>query len=416
MRVLMLAQSFAPIIGGEERVVENLSRELSGRGHEVAIATLKQPGVEPTPCDGVRIHALRSSVSRLSPADSERLYSPPLPDPETARDLRRVIREERPDVVHAHNWIVHSYLPLDRRTDAALVLSLHDYGLICPTKRLLRDGGVCSGPGPLKCVLNARDQYGLAKGAVAVAGTLTREGTVRRHVDLFLPISSTVAELCRLGPEDRYRITPNFIGELPPAPAGDDPALARLPEGPFVLYFGDLTEDKGVRHLIEVYDTLEAPPPLVLIGRNYLGELTERPGVQALGPLPYPLTIEALRRSTFTVAPSIWAEPFGMVALEAARAGKPIVASDIGGLKDIVVDDETGLLVPAGDGAALGSALRRLIADGPLRERLGAAAARRAEEAFSPTSLVPQVEESYRLAIEARGDRRRSQSNKAGMA
>jgi glycosyltransferase involved in cell wall biosynthesis len=413
MRILMLAQSFAPIIGGEERVVENLSLELAKRGHEVAIATLRQPGGEPSELGGVRVHALRSSVSRLAGEGAERLYAPPLPDPETVADLRRVIRAERPEVVHAHNWIVHSYLPLDRRADAALVLSLHDYGLICPTKRLLRHGAVCSGPGPVKCLLCARAQYGLAKGAVIAAGTRSRERTLRRHVDLFLPISSTVAELCRLGAGDLYRITPNFIGELPPPPAGADSKLAELPQEPFVLYFGDVTEDKGARHLIDVYSALDQPPPLVLIGRDYLGEHARRPGVHALGPWPYPLTIEALRRSMFTVAPSIWAEPFGMVALEAAKAGKPIVASDIGGLKDIVVDGETGLLVPAGKPGPLRDALDRLIADQALRARLGAAAARRASEAFGPDSLVPRVEHSYELAVEARAGRSGSKSEAA---
>jgi glycosyltransferase involved in cell wall biosynthesis len=399
MRVLMLAQSFAPIIGGEERVVENLSRELASRGHKVAIATLKQPGVEPSAVPGVRVHALRSSVARIAGAGAERLYAPPLPDPETVRDLRRVLREERPQVVHAHNWVLHSYLPLERRDDAAVVLSLHDYGLICPTKRLLREGAVCDGPGPLKCLLNARHQYGLAKGAVTVAGTLTRGGKVRRHVDLFLPISTTVAELCRLGPGDAYRVMPNFISELPPSAAADPEALRALPEGPFALYFGDVTEDKGARHLVEAWAGLGEAPPLVLIGRDYLGEAARRPNVLALGPLPYPTVIEALRRSLFSVAPSVWAEPFGMVALEAAKAGKPIVASDTGGLRDIVVGGETGLLVPPGEVEPLRAALRRLLDDEALRARLGAAAARRADEVFSPAALVPQVERAYEEAL-----------------
>lgn len=414
MRILMLAQSFAPIIGGEERVVENLSLHLAGRGHEVTIATLAQPGVEPVePGGGVRVRPLHSSVSRISPPDAERLYSPPLPDPETVIDLRRVLREVRPNVVHAHNWIVHSYLPLARRSDAALVLSLHDYGLACPTKRLLRDGVVCSGPGPVKCLLNAREQYGLAKGAVTAAATLTRGGKVRRHVDRFLPISTTVAELCRLGPGDPFEVMPNFIGELPAPPDPGDPALAGLPEGPFALYFGDVTEDKGADQLIEAYSGLDGAPPLVLIGRDYLGEAARRPNVRLLGPMPYPLVIEALRRSAFTVAPSVWAEPFGMVALEAAKAGKPIVASKIGGLKDTVVDGETGLLVAPGETAPLRAALQRMVDDAGLRSRLGAGAARRAVLSFSPEALVPKVEAAYERAISARGGDSRVGAGKA---
>ena len=156
------------------------------------------------------------------------------------------------------------------------------------------------------------------------------------------------------------------------------------------------------------YGSLEAPPPLVLIGRRSIEGLDEAPGVIAPGPLPHALAIEALRRSLFTVAPSIWAEPFGIVALEAAAAGKPVVASDIGGLRDIVVDGETGLMAPAGDRDALAAALARMIADAGMRVRMGEAAARRAVEAFSPESVVPRFEEAYRDAIDARlksGDR-----------
>src|SRR6185437_7337194 len=125
MRVLMLAQSFAPIVGGEERVVEDLSRELIDRGHDVAIATLRQPGGVAAGADtGLRVHSLGATSYRISRnhRDTERRHSPPAPDPETVLDLHQVLREERPDVINAHNWILHSYLPLERAFDPGLVL------------------------------------------------------------------------------------------------------------------------------------------------------------------------------------------------------------------------------------------------------------------------------------------------------
>lgn len=400
---MMLAQSFAPIVGGEERVVEDLSRELVARGHEVSIATLQQPGAPPPgEVNGARVYTLRSSSYRVtrSHQDTERRHAPPAPDPETAVDLQRVLRRERPQIVHAHNWIVHSYLPLARGAHNALVLSLHDYGLICATKRLRRKDELCSGPAPVKCQVCAGEHYGTTKGLVAAFGTRSRESRVRRNVDVFLPVSSTVEKLCRMREDDVSRVIPNFIGELP-EPVGDDPRLAELPDEPFILFFGDATEDKGAWHLAEAYRRLEDPPPLVLVGRCYIDDLRERPNVHVTGAWPHRLAIEALRRSLFTVAPSLWPEPFGLVALEAAAAGKPIVASEIGGLRDIVVDGETGFLVPPEDRPALVEALRRLIADDELRGRLGAAAQLRATE-FSPTAIVPRFEEAYQLAFARR--------------
>ena len=397
---MMLAQSFAPIVGGEERVVEDLTRELVVRGHEVSIATLQQPGdVAAGEVAGARVHTLRSTSYRVtrSHQDTERRHAPPAPDPETVLDLRRVLARERPQVVHAHNWIVHSYLPLARAPGRALVLSLHDYGLICATKRLRRKDHVCSGPAPVKCQLCASEHYGPTKGLVAAFGTRNFGPRLRRQVDVFLPVSSTVEELCRIRDGEVSRVIPNFIGELP-APDLADPRLAQLPQEPFILFFGDATVDKGAWVLAEAYRRLENPPPLVLVGRCYIDELVDRPNVHVMGSWPHPLAIEALRRSMFSVAPSLWPEPFGLVALEAAAAGKPIVATAMGGLRDIVRDGETGLLVAPEDKGALAAGMQRLIGDEGLRARLGAAAKERAAK-FSPAAVIPQFEQAYELAL-----------------
>ncbi len=399
----MLAQSFAPIVGGEERVVEDLSRELVARGHEVSIATLQQPGnMTPGEVAGARVYTLRSTSYRITQThqDTERRHAPPAPDPETVIDLQRVLRRERPQLVHAHNWIVHSYLPLARGSHSALALSLHDYGLICATKRLRRHDEVCSGPAPIKCQVCAAEHYGPTKGLVTAFGTRSNESRLRRHVDVFLPVSSTVEQLCRIRGDEFSQVIPNFIGGLP-EPDLDDPRLEQLPDEPFILFFGDATVDKGAWHLAEAYSGLEDAPPLVLVGRCYIDDLDQRPNVFPMGAWPHQLAIEALRRSLFSVAPSLWPEPFGLVALEAAAAGKAIVASDIGGLRDIVVDGETGLMVAPEDREGLTAAMRRLIADADLRERLGAAARTRAAQ-FSPEAIVPQFERAYEAAVARR--------------
>jgi glycosyltransferase involved in cell wall biosynthesis len=403
MRILMVAQSFAPVVGGEERIVEDLSAELARRGHEVAVATLRQPIGEPPPhTDGVEVELLRSTVQRVPglAADPERAYATPGPDPLAVADLRRAVRRFRPDVVHAHNWLVHSYLPLAKRSDAAFVLSLHDYSLVCATKRFFYKGGICSGPGARKCLAHSLDYYGAGKGAVAYAGVFGSKGVLRRRVDMFLPVSEAVRELSGLNSSVPNRVVPNFIGELPPTPA-DHPALRALPAEPFILYFGDVTEDKGVGALLEAYRGLERPLPLVLIGRQLIEGADQVPGVTALDPVPHPVAIEALRRSAFSVAPSLLPESFGIVALEAAAAGKAAIVSAIGGLKDVVADGETGILVPPGDREALRAALRLLCEDPETRERMGEAARARAR-LFGPDAVVPQFESAYELAVEAR--------------
>ena len=215
------------------------------------------------------------------------------------------------------------------------------------------------------------------------------------------PVSAAVSDFSGLDDRVSHRVVPNFIGELPPLPAAGAERLKGLPREPFLLYFGDVTEDKGVGWLLDAYRELESPPPLVLIGRQLLEGAGSVPGVVALDPMPHALVVEAVRRSLFTVTPSLLPESFGIVALEAAAAGKPTVASALGGLLDVVLDGETGILVRAGDRGALRDALSRLCAEPETRARMGERARLRARE-FGPDTIVPRFEDAYRVAVAAR--------------
>jgi len=402
----MLAQFYAPIVGGEERMVESLAVGLRERGHEVAVATLRQPGqAAQEERRGVRIHRLAGMTQRLPFLFSEggRRFAPPAPDPETVCGLRRVLAAERPDVVHGHNWLAHAYVPLRRGRAAAFVTSLHDYSLVCANKRLVRGREPCSGPGPAKCVACAAGQYGVLTGPPVAL--LTRAGchAQRRAVDRFLPVSEEVAARCGLAEMGvPFEVVPNFLLDGPDAADPDDPALAGLPDGEFVLYVGDLTHDKGVATLLEAHTALADRPPLVLIGRTVDPELSRpRPGVTVLGPVAHPTVLAAWERCTVAVVPSITPETFGLVALEAMAAGRPVVAARAGGLPEVVRDRESGLLVRPGDAAALRAALAAVLGDPLLRGRLARGALERAA-AFTAQAVLPRFEEAYERARRTR--------------
>jgi glycosyltransferase involved in cell wall biosynthesis len=104
--------------------------------------------------------------------------------------------------------------------------------------------------------------------------------------------------------------------------------------------------------------------------------------------------MEAWRRSSIALAPSVWSEPFGIVVIEAMAMGRPVIASRIGGLIDIVKDGESGFLVPAGNSAALAQAMKRLLDDKSLRERLGQAARQRSQD-FRASVVIPRIEAVY---------------------
>jgi glycosyltransferase involved in cell wall biosynthesis len=143
---------------------------------------------------------------------------------------------------------------------------------------------------------------------------------------------------------------------------------------PEVLYAGRLSAEKGVLELVEAARGLR----LVVAGD---GPLRERVPA-ALGFVPHDELQGLYARAAVVVCPSR-REGFGVACLEAMAHGRPVVATDVGGLRDLVVDGETGIVVPPRDPAALRAALQRLLGDGDLRRRLGAAGRERARERFS---------------------------------
>ena len=311
----------------------------------------------------------------------------------------------RPDVIHAHGWMLYSYLPQKARHGVPLVLTIHDYGHFCPRRDLLLHGEtLCDGPAPRKCLSCATANYGLPK-ALAIGGGLALGARWHGQIDRFVAISHFVAAMSarHLAPGATIPIIPSFIADHVTTYAPPEARAAALPEGDFLLFVGALGRFKGVATLLDAYAGLADAPPLLLIG-GVLGappwpESGPPPGVRVIHNAPHALVLEAWARCRVAVAPSLWAEPLGIVALEALALGKPLVASRIGGLTDIVAHERTGLLVPPGDADALRAALRRLLDDPALGARLGAAGREHVRAHFTAGAVVPQLEAVYREVI-----------------
>jgi glycosyltransferase involved in cell wall biosynthesis len=396
-----VSQFYSPTVGGQERVVEDLSRELIGRGHHVAVVTLQQGDLpDMSEIDGVRVYRIRSTAARFfrGYADPERPHAPPAVDPQAARELSRVLRLEKPDIVHGHDWLIHSFLPLKRRGGPGLVVTLHDQSLICANKRLIHKGRACTGPGPAKCLSCSAAHYGAVKGPMIAIGNRGMATAERALVDMFLPVSQVVADAAKLREHrNRYRVIPNFLPE-PHRSASEEKPLD-LPRD-FVLFAGDVSADKGIGVLVEAHGLLDDPPPLVVIGRVLEPDLLTD-SVRAVGVQPHEVVLDAFRRCTVAVVPSLMHEAFGLVALEAMSEGRPVIASRIGGLPDIIRDDEDGILVEPGNVEALGAALARVLTHSPVRSRLGDAARLRAAT-FAADLVVPRVEQAYRDVLATR--------------
>lgn len=403
MRILMLTQFYRPIIGGGAIHARSLSVELVSRGHDVAVVTLRHRGQAEFELDrGVRVYRVRSSMQRAPWlfSDDGRQYAPPWPDPEVMLALRRIIVREQPEIVHAHNWLVDSFLPLKAWSEAQLVVTLHGYDLVCVKKTLLYRGSNCDGPGFTKCLGCATQYYGPAKGVPTVLANWVMNLIRQGAVDMFLPVSQAVAAGNGLvGSRLPFRVIHNFIPDDIAVPqVGVEPYLAQLPAEDYFLFVGALSRQKGVDVLLRAYAGLTNAPPLVLIGYP----TPEWPILSVDCPTnvfvyknwPREAVMGAWRRSILALLPSVGPESCPTVVMEAMTTGRPVIASRIGGLVDLVADGETGLLVEPDDRTALQQAIERLLVNPDLRRRMGQAALRKVVE-FQASTVVPRIERVY---------------------
>ena len=408
MRVLMVSDFYAPYVGGVEQHVRSLGHTLAARGHGVTVVTTATSEAPPGAVDDgeVVVERIRtlSGLLRHVHADPRRPWAPPVPDPVATVAIGRLIRRWRPDIVHGHDWLARSAAPWCGRRGPVLVTTYHYYTRTCARKDLWRLDQPCDGPTVARCTRCATATYGLP-GATVVA--LTRIGA--RLEDARTAEAVTVSEATTRGNE-------LAVATVIPNPVADEQASSALGRSAatgtwnstaladrrYLLYVGDQRPPKGFPILLDAYRRLDNPPPLVVVGDRAVSDPEEVDGVIRTGPLPHASVRSLMAGALFVVVPSVWAEPFGLVAVEAMAEGRPVVASDTGGLSGLVVPERSGVLVPPGDPGALAQVLRDLLANPDRIERLaqGAAASSRA---FAAGTVAASVEAVYRNALVQRG-------------
>lgn len=373
MKVLLVSDLFAPSIGGTERHVEDLARRLVQAGHEAVVATLT-PGPDVT-ADGVPVHRLRGWSTRLirRRARAEQVFHPPVADPGVVTALVRLGMAEDVDLVHGHGWMAHSAVPAAGHLGRPVVVSLHDYGLRCARMGLVRaDGSRCAGPTPLRCTSCTAQAYGPLRGPAVAAGLASSAGWLRTVEAVVANSEAVAADAHGHGVDpDRLHVVPPWLGARPAAARGLGP------DGPFVAYAGALTRAKGVDVL---YRALAdgGPAPLVVMGSRDEEVGPPPPGAEVHADVDHDVVLATLAAAAVAVVPSRYAEPFGLVALEAMAVGTPVVGTAVGGLGAVLA--EAGVAVDADDPAALRAAIDAVLADPVHAADLAARGRRRSVE------------------------------------
>lgn len=384
MRVLEIAHDHpAWTPGGTEIVSHDLTRALDARpgvtARFLAAATsLQRPGAAPG-----TLQALGADFVLCTGAYDR--FSMVRRDGNVWIDsLARLLGTVQPDIMHLHGLdrIGAEVIPVLRRLSprSRIVLSLHDYQLICPNDGLLlrtHDGGRCEGAQPDSC--------GRCFPAIGAARHAMRRAHLMALVD---PVDAFIAPSAFLRdqfvewglPAGRIQLIRNAIV----APRRAAPRALRDTARNRFAYFGNIARHKGVLVLLDAAARLRQAGTDLRIdlygglgwaddgfrGAFATGLAAAHPLVQHLGPYAPGEAVGLMQATDWVVLPSIWWENSPLTILEARAAGRPVICSGIGGMAGLVTHGLDGLHVPPGDAAALAETLVAAAADPQLWSRL----------------------------------------------
>jgi glycosyltransferase involved in cell wall biosynthesis len=388
MRVLML-NAFHWLKGGVERTVFDETAWLERAGHDVAHFAIRDPRNLPSPL--AEHFAPAADYSESTPAWRQlsqlprAIWSAP-----AERALAGLLAAWRPDVAHVHapsRYLTPSVIGGLERAGIPTVMTLHDFKPWCTNRVLFARGEVCTrcqGGHHWHAVTTGCVQRSRLKSLVGAleAYDHDRRGAYRPVRRWIAPSRFVSEQSIALGADAaRVRVVAHGVEAAAPAAAG----VPELPER-FVLYAGRLSEEKGVRLLPALARGI-TPTPLVIAGGGPLaGELAAHAGtgVRALGHLDAHALAHVRASAAAVVVPSQFPETFGYAVAEAQLDARPVVASRIGALTELVEHEVTGLLVPPGDANALVAATRRVLAEPERARGWGESARARARERFDP--------------------------------
>jgi glycogen synthase len=404
MKIVILTNEYPPnVYGGAGVHVEYLTRELAkldDGAHEIEVLCF---GEQDEDRGNLTVRGVEPDFELPHQDERHAKFMDAM-----ARDLIMAGSVADADIVHGHTWYSHLAGCLTKQlTGGKLVLTTHSLEPHRPWKREQLGTGY-DGSSWVE-----RTAYENADGVVAVSGSM------KEDVQDLYDVSGADVEVIHNGIDiDQYR------------PRPDESVLEEYgvdPDQPYVLFVGRITRQKGILHLVEAIHHFDSDIQVVLcagapdteeIGEEMEARVeaarseTDNPIVWIAEMLPREDVITMYSHASVFVCPSVY-EPFGIINLEAMACETPVVASAVGGIPEIVVPDETGLLVdvdptegdtvePADPDAfarRLADGVNTLMADPDRRAAMGAAARTRVEEKFSWRAIAEQTLTFYRELV-----------------
>ena len=336
MRILV-AHNRYQFSGGEDAVMHDEVALL--RNHDHAVELLEQ--------DNDAIQGVRGKLI----ASASIFYSS-----SSRRRMKRVIEDFRPDIVHVHNWfpMLSPSIILEASTSRIpVVQTLHNYRMLCSNALLYRDGSICTDcvgkSFPIGGILHGCYRQSRAGSAVVTAAfAFHRLMRTWNRVDFFIAVSDFEREILVGGglPAEKVVVKPNFVNSN----AGE----ANSDKSEVALYVGRLSPEKGLRTLLAAWSSGRIPLRLKIIGDGPMADevrlcATNNSRIEYLGPQSPEVVYREMAAAKFLVFPSEWYETFGRTVVEAFSQGTPVLAADLGVMRQLVQDGVTGFRFSPGN-------------------------------------------------------------------
>lgn len=371
-------------------------------GHTPIPFAMHDPKNDPSPWSRYFVSALDTSRPRFGlgafTQAGRALWSV-----EAKEKMGKLIDDFRPDVVHAHNLYTHlspSPLAACKERDVPVVMTVNDYGIVSANYGLWGSGRPID---PERAGIFSTTRSRFIKHSTIASFTLASLFAFQRlwkmyesYIDVFIPCSQFVRDaLIAVGyPADRIVVQHLFA-----EPFMVDEAYPAEKKKKYVLFAGRLEDYKGVQTLIEAGLVLP-DVEIRIVGTGPQEEAFKRmargaKNITFLGFVPGKQLWGMMREAAAVVVPSIWYEPFGLVAVEAMAQSTPVIVSDRGGLPEIVQDGVSGLIFKGGDAKDLRKKIEVMLGDSKKRQAMGNAARERAWAISNPQDHLAKIVDLY---------------------
>lgn len=399
MRIMNVNQS-SKIIGGSDIYWKSLSELLIEHGHDVFEFYSQKNDIE-----GSKL-IFPKEVDFESPKIIDLLRY--CYNFDASSKIDSFINENSPQIAHLHIYygkLTSSILRAIANRGMPIVQTLHEYKVVCPTYKMYRDDNVCYDCKDNKfhsALINKCNRRSFSRSLLStVESYLTLLNGSQSKIDQFITVSDyQKRELVKMGmAEDRIETVHNFI---------DSNLFNSAPmTGEYFLYFGRIEKEKGIQVILSAADKLKnIGCKFLFVGDgNFLEEAKEIVSNRKLTNVTFYGSVERTKipslisRSIAVLAPSLWSETFGLVLLEAFACSKPVVASNIGGMTEIITDSIDGFLIKPGDVDELAEKLLFLFGNSESARKMGENGLKKQDTKFSRDVHYSKINRIYNTLV-----------------